>query len=256
MPYVVFGHRLMCRHAGINDAGGMARLPRFDIAGTPQHIVQRGNNRLPCFLDDDDRRRYLSLLSDALIATGCQLHAYVLMDNHTHLLVTPDAPGAVSLMMQRLGRRYVAEFNRRHGRTGTLWEGRFKSSLVESDGYVLACYRYIELNPVRARMVSEPEVFRWSSHAGNALGRADPLLTPHPCYYALAGEPQARSQAYRAIVRQVLSDDEIDRIRLHLQQQRALGSDDFRSMVEAKVRRFAGVRPAHRPRLASNRERK
>ncbi len=105
-------------------------------------------------------------------------------------------------------------------------------------------------------MVSEPEFFRWSSHAGNALGRTDPLLTPHPCYHALAADPQAHSQAYLAIVRQALSDDEIDRIRLHLQQQRALGSDDFRSMVEAKKRRFAGVRPAHRPRLASNRERK
>lgn len=180
----------------------MARRPRPDAPGIPQHIVQRGNNRLPCFLDDHDRRRYLSLLSDALTTTGCQLHAYVLMDNHVHLLVTADGPGGVSMMMQRLGRRYVAGFNRRHGRTGTLWEGRFKSSLVGSDEHVLACYRYVELNPVRARMVSEAGAFRWSSHAGNALGRMDPLLTPHTCYRALATAPEARTEAYRAICQQ------------------------------------------------------
>lgn len=229
----------MGRRPGTVDAGEMARLPRFDIPGIPQHIVQRGNNRLPCFLDDRDRRRYLSLLSDALAATGCQLHSYVLMDNHAHLLATPDRPGAVSMMMQRLGRRYVAWFNRRHGRTGTLWEGRFKSSPVDSSGYVLACYRYIELNPVRAGMVSEPEAFRWSSHVANALGRADPLLTPHPCYRELAEEPQACAEIYRAIVRQMVSADETDRIRLHLQQQRPFGSESFRQMVEARMRRFA-----------------
>lgn len=151
----------------------MARLPRFDIPGLPQHIVQRGNNRLPCFLHDQDRCCYLSCLADALTATGCQLHAYVLMDNHAHLLATPGDPGRVSKMMQRLGRRYVAGFNRRHGRAGTLWEGRFKSSPVESDRHVLTCYRYIGLNPIRAAMVATPEAFRWSSHAGNALGHND-----------------------------------------------------------------------------------
>lgn len=229
----------MGRHSGSGDAGDMARLPRFDIPGISQHIVQRGNNRLPCFLDNHDRRRYLALLSEASTATGCQLHAYVLMDNHAHLLATPDRPGAISMMMQRLGRRYVAEFNRRHGRTGTLWEGRFKSSLVDSSGYVIACYRYIELNPVRAGMVSEPEAFQWSSHAANAHGRSDPLLTPHPCYRALAEEPQACAEIYRAIVRQMVSDDETDRIRLQLRQQRALGSESFRKMVEAKTRQFA-----------------
>ncbi len=226
----------------------MARLPRFDIPGVPLHIVQRGNNRLPCFLGNHDRRRYLSQLADALAATDCQLHAYVLMDNHVHLLVTSSRAGGASKMMQRLGRRYVAEFNRRHGRTGTLWEGRFKSSIIESDQHVLVCCRYIELNPVRAGMVVEAEAFRWSSHAGNALGHWDPLLTPHPCYLALAGEPRARAEAYRAIVREGSDGAEIDSIRQHLQQQRALGSEGFRQMIEAKTRRFAGVRPAHRPR--------
>jgi putative transposase len=215
-PYLFFGYRPICHRSPLGDAGCMARLPRFDIPGIPQHIVQRGNNRLPCFLDDHDRRQYLLLLSDALAETGCQLHAYVLMDNHTHLLATPECPGGISEMMQRLGRRYVAMFNRRHGRTGTLWEGRFKSSLVESDRHVLACYRYIELNPVRAGIVAKPEVFRWSSHVGNAFGRMDPLLIAHSSYLALATEPRARAEAYRDIVRERLSDEDIDRIRLHL----------------------------------------
>jgi putative transposase len=233
--------------------GRMARLPRFDIPGIPQHIVQRGNNRLPCFLDDQDRYRYLSLLSDALAATACRLHAYVLMDNHAHLLATSENPGGISEMMQRLGRRYVAEFNRRHGRTGTLSEGRYKSSLIESDTHVLACYRYIELNPIRAGIASVPEAFRWSSHRGNALGCKDPLLTPHPCYLALAAEPRARANAYRILIREKLSDEDVNRIRQHLQQQRILGSDSFRNAVEAKIRRFSGVRPAHRPRSRTTR---
>ena len=128
----------------------MARLPRLDIAGIAQHIVQRGNNRLPCFLDDNDRLRYLQLLREALLFTGCGLHAYVLMDNHVHLLVTPPRVGAVAQLMQMLGRNYVGGFNARHHRTGTLWEGRYKSCLVDDDGYVLECIRYIDLNPVRA----------------------------------------------------------------------------------------------------------
>ncbi|MEA9744454.1 transposase, partial [Xanthomonas campestris pv. raphani] len=120
----------------------MARLPRIDLPGIPQHIVQRGNNRLPCFLDDGDRLRYLHLLHEALHATGCQLHAYVLMDNHVHLLVTPPTAGRVGQLMKRIGRNYVALFNGRHGRTGTLWEGRYKACLVDSADYVLRCYRY------------------------------------------------------------------------------------------------------------------
>ncbi len=226
----------------------MARLPRFDIPGVPLHIVQRGNNRLPCFLGDHDRRRHLSLLADALAATDCQMHAYVLMDNHVHLLVTSSRAGGASKMMQRLGRGYVAEFNRRHGRTGTLWEGRFKSSIIESDRHVLVCCRCIELNPVRAGMVVAAAAFRWSSHAGNAVGHGDALLTPHPCYLDLGAEPCSRAEAFRAIVREGSDDAEIDRIRQHLQRQRALGSEAFRQMIEAKTRRFAGVRPARRPR--------
>lgn len=226
----------------------MARLPRFDLPGIPQHIVQRGNNRLPCFLDDDDRQLYLQLLRQAALATQCQLHAYVLMDNHVHLLATPLERGAVSGMMQRLGRSYVALFNARHGRTGTLWEGRYKSCLVDSTSYVLICYRYIELNPVRARMVESPNQFPWSSYASNVLGQSDSLLTPHPCYLDLGSTARQRTEAYCAIINDALPQSTIDEIRSYLQQQRALGHDSFRSMVEAKTRRFAMVRPAHRPR--------
>ena len=151
----------------------MARLPRPDLAGIPQHIVQRGNNRLPCFLDDEDRQRYLQLLLEALGRFGCRLHAYVLMDNHVHLLMTPGEASAVSRLMHTFARNYAGLFNHRHGRSGTLWEGRYKSCLVDSDGYFLACSRYIELNPVRAWMVAEPADHPWSSHRTNAGGAYD-----------------------------------------------------------------------------------
>jgi putative transposase len=128
----------------------MARLPRPDLAGVPQHVVQRGNNRMLCFLDDEDRQRYLQCLRAALPRYDCELHAYVLMSNHVHLLLTPARAGAVSRLMQTFARNYAGLFNGRHGRTGTLWEGRYKSCLVDSEHYVLRCYRYIELNPVRA----------------------------------------------------------------------------------------------------------
>jgi putative transposase len=225
----------------------MARLPRFDLPGIPQHIVQRGNNRLPCFLDDSDRHRYLRLLSEALRHTKCALHAYVLMDNHVHLLLTPPAVGATAQLMQKLGRQYVGQFNARHRRTGTLWEGRYKACLVDSETYVLRCYRYIDLNPVRARITDDPMRFPWSSAAAHGGYRVDSLLTPHPAYTALGETDSERGVAYRAIIRQAITDDELLAIRIHLQQQRALGRDAFKAMVEAKTQRFAGVRPAHRP---------
>ena len=219
----------------------MARQPRLDLPGIPQHIVQRGNNRLPCFLDNTDRTCYRQLLREALLATGCRLHAYVLMDNHVHLLVTPPKAGATSRMMQRLGRHYVGQFNTRHGRTGTLWEGRYKACLVDGPDYLLRCSRYIDLNPVRARMTDDPAAFPWSSCAGLCGLRADPLLAPHPVQRALGAE------GYRTMLAEAISDDDLAAIRLYLQQQRAYGRDDFRAMVEAKTQRFASVRPAYRP---------
>lgn len=229
----------------------MARLPRLDLPGIAQHVVQRGNNRLPCFIDDEDRRRYLHLLLEALMQTRCLLHAYVLMDNHVHLLVTPPQARAVGRLMQQLGRQYVSQFNARHRRTGTLWEGRYKACLVDSDTYLLRCSRYIDLNPARARITDDPIGYRWSSCAALCGQRDDPLLTPHPAYVALGTSPAKRGEAYRAILEEALSDAELQAIRLYLQQQRAWGRDDFQAMVQAKTRRFAGTRAAHRPRIAS-----
>ena len=225
----------------------MARLPRFDLPGIPQHIVQRGNNRLPCFLDDADRARYRQLLREALFATGCQLHAYVLMDNHVHLLATPPEAGDIARLMQKLGRQYVGQFNARHRRTGTLWEGRYKACLVDSADYLLRCVRYIDLNPVRARMTDDPVAFAWSGCAALCGLREDPLMTLHPTQRALGRTEAERGNAYRDLLSEALNDEDLAAIRLYLQQQRAYGRDDFRAMVEAKTQRFAGVRPAHRP---------
>ncbi len=213
----------------------------------PQHIVQRGNNRLPCFLDDRDRLDYLDLLRDALSATGVQLHAYVLMDNHVHLLATPGAPDDMSRMMQKLGRRYVGLFNARHGRTGTLWEGRYKACLVDSERYLLTCQRYIELNPVRAHVTDDPATYRWSSCAVHLGHRASAMLTFHPTWLALEADPHRRSAVWRRLLDEAVGEQDLVEVRQYLRQQRAWGRDDFRAMVEAKTRRFAGVRPAHRP---------
>jgi len=230
----------------------MARPPRSDLAGIPQHVVQRGNNRLPCFLDDEDRQRYLQCLRQALSRFGCQLHAYVLMSNHIHMLLTPHERGAVSRMMHAFARNYAGLFNGRHGRTGTLWEGRYKACLVDSGSYFLACSRYIELNPVRAWMVSQPDDHPWSSYGANAAGRVDPLLTPHPEYLALGSDPIARASSYRALFADALPDELVGEIRSYLQQQKALGTDQFRSWVEARTGLFAAVRPVGRPPRRSN----
>ncbi len=230
----------------------MARLPRFELAGVPQHVVQRGNNRLPCFLDDEDRQRYLQCLRQALLRFDCKLHAYVLMSNHVHLLLTPVEAGAVSRMMHTFARNYVGSFNGRHGRTGTLWEGRYKACLVDSGRYFLACSRYIELNPVRAWMVAAPGDYPWSSYRANAEGCMDALLNPHAEYLALGADPTTRTAAYRALFAEALPDELVNEIRGYLQQQKALGTDRFRAWVEARTGRFATTRPLGRPPRRSN----
>jgi putative transposase len=225
----------------------MARFPRPDLPGIAQHVVQRGNDRMPCFHDDDDRGAYLTALRQVATRYACAIHAYVLMTNHVHLLTTPSTAGAVSRMMQTLGRLYVAHFNARHRRTGTLWEGRYRSCLVGSRRYVLACHRYIELNPIRAAMVATPTDYAWSSHRANASDGSDPLLRRHAAYLALGSSSAERQQAYRALFDEVLTCEAIEEIRAYLQQQRALGTDRFRAIVERKLGRCASVRPAHRP---------
>jgi putative transposase len=226
----------------------MPRQPRIDLPHIPQHVVQRGNDRRPCFFQAIDHLRYLDELRDCSRRVGCAVHAYVLMTNHVHLLVTPSEPGQVGAVMQALGRRYVRYVNDRYHRTGTLWEGRYKACPVDSETYLLRCYRYIELNPVRAAMVSAPGDYRWSSHAFNAHGAHDPLLQPHPAYLALGAEPRARQQAYRQLVREALTPDDLDAIRLRLQRQHALGPDRFRRAIEAQLSRPAGPARIGRPR--------
>lgn len=178
---------------------------------------------------------------------GCALHAYVLMTNHVHLLVTPNDKGAVSKMMQAIGRRYVGCFNARYPRTGTLWEGRFKAALVDSARYLLTCYRYIELNPVRAGMVRQPVEYRWSTHHSNGHGAHETRITPHPFYLAPGTSLLERQTTYRALFDNSVANEDTEARRAHTQQQRALGSERFRAQVEALTRQAASVRPRERP---------
>lgn len=172
----------------------MPRKPRFVLPGVPQHIIQRGNNREPCFYSAEHYRRYLELLKEAADRNDCCVHAYVLMTNHVHVLATPFSPHGVSHLMQDLGRKYVRAINHIYRRSGTLWEGRYKASLVDSEAYLLACMRYIELNPVRANMVVHPGEYRWSSYAANGQGQADALISPHPLYEQLGHDPLERQR--------------------------------------------------------------
>jgi putative transposase len=228
----------------------MARHPRLDLPGIPQHVVQRGNDRQACFAAPVDYGQYLQELREAAAKHACAIHAYVLMTNHVHLLATPAELGSLSRMMQAVGRRYVGSFNARYRRTGTLWEGRFKAALVDTSRYVLACYRYIELNPVRASMVAEPGEYPWTSYHANALGQPNLLLTPHDAYQALGEGNPARLAAYRAWVTDTVDQAEWNELRRHTQQQRAWGSDRFRQQIEALTGRAAGVLPRGRPRNA------
>jgi putative transposase len=225
----------------------MPRQPRLDLAGVPQHIVQRGNDRQPCFFDDVDRVRYLDSLREISLKLGCAVHAYVLMTNHVHLLVSPSIVGQIASLMQSLGRRYVSYINIRHHRTGTLWEGRYKACLVDTETYLLRCYRYIEMNPVRAGMVNRADECPWSSHAFNASAAPNPLLRPHPSYLLLANDAVERCRRYRELFEQSAATDELDAIRLHLQRQHALGSERFRAAIEAQLSRRAGPAKIGRP---------
>ena len=178
----------------------MARQPRLVVPGVAMHIVQRGNNRSDCFVADTDRLVYIVALRELAAKHRCAVHAYCLMTNHVHLLLTPADEGGCSRLMRDLGLRYVHYYNRRHARTGTLWEGRFRSCLVESASYVLACYRYIERNPVEAGMVRHPEEYPWSSFHANARGRLETLVQPHAEYLALAQDTEARRASYAAML--------------------------------------------------------
>ena len=226
----------------------MARKPRFNIPGIPQHVIQRGNNRAPCFFSSQDRRFYLDALQAASAKTCCAIHAYVLMTNHVHLLVTPGEGGSISGMMQSLGRRYVRYINEAYQRTGTLWEGRYKSCVVEGGRYLLACYRYIEMNPVRAGLVQAPAYYPWTSYRHNAQGYPDALVTGHEIYQGLGESLEGRCRAYRALFAQQPGADEMHAIRTSVNAELVFGSERFRDRIEQMCRRRTRRGKAGRPR--------
>ena len=222
----------------------MPRRPRIQLDGVPLHIVQRGHHREPCFFAEEDYASYLHWLGEALAETQCALHAYVLMTNHVHLLLTPKKAEAVPRLIMSVGRRYVQFINRAYGRTGALWDSRYKSSVIQADTYLLTCQRYIELNPVRAAMVSDPAHYRWTSYRRNALGVADSRVTAHALFLALGSTDRSRQAAYRALFRAHLDKAAIDDIRLALNQNQPLGNARF----YAKIERMTGVRREARAR--------
>ena len=216
----------------------MPRHARLKAAGYPLHIVHRGNNRTDCFGLHSHRNLYLSLLDEYAATYGCEVHAYVVMTNHVHLLVTPQAAESASLMMKRVAQIYAQYINRKLGRTGTLWEGRFKSSIVDSETYLLRCYRYIEMNPVRAGMVTIAAEYPWSSHRCNAFGAQSTIVTPHERYLALDAIPERRQREYRLLFDAPIPDEELRRIRDALNGGFALGSEEFIS----QLKKIAGER--------------
>lgn len=220
----------------------MPRRPRLELPGVPMHVTHRGVNRAAVFLEVGDFEAYRSELGEALAREGIALLAYVLMTNHVHLLLSAHRAGAVSRALCRLGRRYVPAFNHRYGRTGMLWEGRYKSCLVDSDTYLLWVYRYIELNPVRAAVVADPQAYEWSSVHANLARRTDDLVTPHPVFAEFAA-----THAYRDWLLAGVSDDELDAIRRYVRQERALGSARFQRMVAETLNRPVVCKARGRP---------
>ncbi len=221
----------------------MARLPRFVVPGQPQHVIVRGNNRSDIFYLNVDYQFYLEKLGEACEKHGCLLHAYVLMTNHVHLLLTPLHENSIAKALQMLGRYYVQHFNFRYQRSGTLWEGRYRASLIDSQEWFLTCMCYIELNPVRAGMVAHPSVYAWSSYARNALGGSNALITPHEEYQRLASDDEARQVAYRALFQHPISALTLDEIRDATNKAWVLGSDTFKRRMQEQSGRRVGPLP-------------
>ena len=228
----------------------MSRLPRIAPLGIPQHLIQRGNNRQACFSSEQDMAVYTDLLDEYTKKFSVEVHAWVLMRNHVHLLVTPHESNGISNTMQALGRRYVRYFNREHQRSGTLWEGRFRSGLVQSENYLLQCQRYIEMNPVRANVVSDPVDYAWSSYQYHALGKAMALCTPHEEYLRLGKTVVDRQRAYRALFKRHVDGELVGDIRSAVNKGLALGDEWFKTEIEGlcgrRVRAAKMGRPSSR----------
>jgi len=217
------------------------------LPGVPVHVVQRGNNREACFFAVEDYQFYKEVLGEGLRRYGAQLHAYCLMTNHVHLLLTPAATDSISRIVQHIGRQYVCYINKVYKRSGALWEGRHKSSLIDAENYLLACYRYIELNPVVANMVQSPDEYPWSSYQSNAWGRFDSLVTPHESFLAIHADKIEREREYRELFKVNLSVKDIHSIRQALAANQVLGEGCFKDQIEAALERKVGYVKRGRP---------
>ena len=226
----------------------MPRRPRIIASGVPLHIIQRGNNRQPCFFADEDYLLYLDWLKEYARNTGCSIHAYVLMTNHVHLLLTPAQSESAAHLMKQLGQRYVQYINRTYKRSGTLWEGRFRSSIIEQQNYLFVCQRYIEMNPVRASMVAYPEEYLWSSYQVNGQGKNSDLVTPHTLYLDLGQNDTERQLAYRELFCNELEPEGVDKIRKATNGNFVLGSDKFAKEVSEMLGRRVTPGKTGRPR--------
>lgn len=213
----------------------MPRRARLAVPGIPWHIIQRGNNRSPCFFSDADYDYYLFTLQKQSALHKCKIHAYVLMTNHVHLLVTPENVDSASLMMKHLGQRHTQYINRTYNRTGTLWDGRFKSCLAQDGGYALYCYRYIELNPVRAMMVYRPQDYRWTSYRANAQGEYSSIITPHTSYLGLGEERDERLKSYQKFVLSASGDESNGELRRATNGNYVFGSAKFKAEISSEL---------------------
>lgn len=230
----------------------MARLPRYFVQGIPLHIILRGNNRESIFGSDEDRRFFKDALLDAAQRHGLTVHAYVFMTNHIHVLASPATAQSVPKTLQSVGRRYVQYFNFRYQRTGTLWEGRYRATVVEAETYLFECMRYIELNPVRAGMVKHPREYAWSSYRANAEGRADELVHPHRLYRRLATDEDERRIAYRALVKAPMDAATLGAIRDCTNKGWALGGSRFQEKIERLSERRTRPLPKGRPKRSDD----
>ena len=232
----------------------MPRRFRIIVPGIPLHIIQRGNNRQACFFADEDYLFYLEWLKEYAQRADCFIHSYVLMTNHVHLLLTPTKSDSAGILMKQLGQSYVQYINRTYKRSGTLWEGRFRSCIIQQEEYLFICQRYIEMNPIRAGMVEHPGEYRWSSYQVNGQGDKSDLITHHNLYRSLGRADKERQQAYRELFRYELEPGEIDKIRKATNGNFSLGSNRFADEISEMLGRRVTPGKAGRPRTKSKTE--
>lgn len=227
----------------------MARRPRLFIIDVPCHVVQRGNNKIPIFLKDEDYSFFLDILREAKTKHPCFIYSYCLMPNHFHLLIEPKKESSnISLLIKLLGAKYVHYVNRKYKRSGTLWEGRFKSSLIDRESYFLSCLRYIEMNPVRAGLVSTPELYRWSSYRVRALGEKSSILDLDPWYDSLGCNSLERQIKYCQFFQSLMPETTLELFREMINKNGIAGSSAFKAQVEQLTHQETIIRPIGRPR--------